>query len=399
MKHTGRFGNFGGCFVPEILIPPLEELEHYFYQYIKDKSFLSELDTLLKDYAGRPTPLYECKNLAANTKSRIFLKREDLLHGGAHKTNQVIAQALLCKKMGKKKLIAETGAGQHGVATAIAGALFSLPTKVYMGAQDVERQRLNVFRMQLLGAEVIAVNSGEKTLKDAVNEALKDWSHSFKDTHYLIGSVVGPHPFPTIVREFQRVIGKEAKEQIVKQLGALPHAVIACVGGGSNAMGIFSDFIDDKAVKLIGVEGGGEGIDKKHAATLCKGRLGILHGSLTKLMQDSDGQIKESHSVSAGLDYPAVGAEHTFLQDINRAQYVFATDSEAIDAFLQLSQKEGIIPAFESAHAVAHALKLAHKAKDSLNIIVNISGRGDKDMEVASRLLKEKVIPVKHVGV
>lgn len=400
MKHDGKFGRFGGCFVPEILVPPLEELEQHFYRHIDDPAFQSELSDLLENYAGRPTPLYLCKNLVADTRSRIYLKREDLLHGGAHKTNQVLAQALLTKKMGKKNIIAETGAGQHGVASAIVGALFSLKTRVYMGAKDVDRQRLNVFRMQLLGAQVIAVESGEQTLKDAVNEALKDWADSFADTHYIIGSVVGPHPFPTMVREFQRIIGREARAQILAQVGELPDAVIACVGGGSNAMGIFSDFVNDKDVRLIGVEGGGEGIfTNRHAATLHGGTEGILHGARTKLMQDDEGQVLESHSVSAGLDYPGVGPEHAHLQDIGRSEYVSATDDEALAAFLQLSQAEGIIPAFESAHALAHAIKMARESDDALTLIVNISGRGDKDMEVASRILAGHVQPVRRMGV
>lgn len=400
MQHSGKFGRFGGCFVPEILVPPLEELEQHFYRYVNDPSFNQELFDLLEFYAGRPTPLYRCRNLARNTKSRIFLKREDLLHGGAHKTNQVLAQALLTKKMGKSNIIAETGAGQHGVATAIVGALFSMKTRVYMGAKDVERQRLNVFRMQLLGAEVIAVQSGEQTLKDAVNEALKDWADSFADTHYIIGSVVGPHPFPTMVREFQRIIGREARAQILAQTGSLPDAVLACVGGGSNAMGIFADFVNDESVRLIGVEGGGEGIfTDRHAATLHGGTEGILHGARTKLMQDDDGQVLESHSISAGLDYPAVGPEHSYLQDIGRAEYVSATDEEALNAFTMLAQKEGIIPAFESAHAIAHAIKMAEESDEPLTLVVNVSGRGDKDMEVASKILAEKVRPVRRMGV
>lgn len=400
MRYHGKFGEYGGCFVPEILVPPLEELEEYFYRYIDDINFKHELDELLKNYAGRPTPLYECQNLIDRKYGRIFLKREDLLHGGAHKTNQVLAQALLTKKMGKKNIIAETGAGQHGVATAIVGALFGLNTRVYMGAKDVERQKLNVFRMQLLGAEVIAVLSGEQTLKDAVNEALKDWSHSFIDTHYIIGSVVGPHPFPTMVKEFQRVISKEAKAQILAKINQLPHAVIACVGGGSNSMGMFADFIDDKSVKLIGVEGGGKGLHTPyHAATLQGGRDGILHGAKTKLMQNEDGQVLESHSISAGLDYPGVGPEHAYLQSIDRAQYVAISDDEAMEAFLLLSQKEGIIPAFESAHALAYAVKMLKNSDKPLNVIVNISGRGDKDMEIASEILKDKVKPVKFLGV
>lgn len=400
MRNDGKFGRFGGCFVPEILVPPLEELEHYFNKYVHDPNFMNELGDLLETYAGRPTPLYRCRNLVSHTRSRIYLKREDLLHGGAHKTNQVLAQALLTKKMGKKKIIAETGAGQHGVASAIAGALFSFKTKIYMGAKDVERQRLNVFRMQLLGAEVIAVESGEQTLKDAVNEALKDWAESFADTHYMIGSVVGPHPFPTMVREFQRIIGKEARAQIIDQIGCLPDAVLACVGGGSNAMGIFSDFINDENVRLIGVEGGGEGLyTDRHAATLLAGTEGILHGAHTKLMQNDEGQVLESHSISAGLDYPAVGPEHAHLQDIGRAEYVAATDEEALDAFIALSQKEGIIPAFESSHALAHAIKMANLTDDPLTLIVNVSGRGDKDMEMASKILAHKVNPVKFMGV
>lgn len=400
MLHSGRFGRFGGCFVPEILVPPLEELERCFLHFHRDESFRAELEDLLTYYAGRPTPLYLCRNLVANTSSRIFLKREDLLHGGAHKTNQVLAQALLTQKMGKKNIIAETGAGQHGVASAIVGALFSLKTRVYMGAKDVERQRLNVFRMQLLGAEVIAVESGEQTLKDAVNEALKDWADSFADTHYIIGSVVGPHPFPTIVKEFQRVIGCEARAQILEQIGTLPDAVIACVGGGSNALGIFADFVSDEAVRLIGVEGGGEGIfSDHHAATLHGGTEGILHGARTKLMQDDDGQVLESYSISAGLDYPAVGPEHAHLQDIGRAEYVSATDQEALEAFTLLAKTEGIIPAFESAHALAHAIKMATQSDEPLTLIVNISGRGDKDMEVASQILHNQVLPVRRMGV
>lgn len=400
MKNNGRFGRFGGCYVPEILVPALEQLETYFYRAIDDSSFQNELTDLLKNYAGRPTPLFECRNLCADTKTRIFLKREDLLHGGAHKTNQVLAQGLLAQRMGKKYIIAETGAGQHGVASALMGALFSLKTRVYMGAKDVERQQLNVFRMQLLGAEVVAVESGERTLKDAVNEALKDWAESFPDTHYVIGSVVGPHPFPTMVREFQKIIGEEAKDQILAATGGLPDAVLACVGGGSNAMGMFTDFIKEKNVRLIGVEGGGEGIfTKHHAATLHGGTEGILHGSLTKLMQNDEGQIVESHSISAGLDYPGVGPEHAFLQDSGRAEYVSATDQEALDAFLRLSQKEGIIPAFESAHALAHAIKMAENCDEEQVLVVNISGRGDKDMGQASTLLKDKVSAVRRIGV
>ncbi|MCA9508293.1 MAG: tryptophan synthase subunit beta [Myxococcales bacterium] len=400
MKDNGRFGRFGGCYVPEILVPALEELEKYFYDALEDVGFQNELSVLLKHYAGRPTPLYECRNLCADTKTRIFLKREDLLHGGAHKTNQVIAQGLLTKKMGKKNIIAETGAGQHGVASALVGALFSLKTRVYMGAKDVERQKLNVFRMQLLGAEVIAVESGEQTLKDAVNEALKDWAKNFADTHYMIGSVVGPHPFPIMVREFQRIIGEETKDQMLAAIGRLPHAVLACVGGGSNAMGIFADFIPEKNVRLIGVEGGGEGIfSNHHAATLHGGTEGILHGAQTKIMQNDEGQVMESHSISAGLDYPAVGPEHAYLQDSGRAEYVSATDKEALDAFILLSQKEGIIPAFESAHALAHAIKMAQNSDEEQILVVNISGRGDKDMVQASQILGDHIGQVQKIGV
>lgn len=400
MKHSGYFGEFGGCFVPEILMPPLEDLEQHFENAMRDESFHKSLSALLKNYAGRPTPLYECKNLGAGTNTRIFLKREDLLHGGAHKTNQVLAQGLLTKRMGKSKIIAETGAGQHGVASALMGALFGFETRVYMGAKDVERQRLNVFRMQLLGAQVIAVESGEQTLKDAVNEALKDWAENFGDTHYVIGSVVGPHPFPTIVREFQRIIGAEAKSQILECTGRMPDAVIACVGGGSNAMGMFADFIPQESVRLIGVEGGGLGLTSgRHAATLFGGTVGILHGARTMLMQNEEGQVTESHSISAGLDYPGVGPEHSYLQSIGRAEYVAATDQEALAAFVSLAQKEGIIPAFESAHALAHAIKMARSTKEEQILIVNISGRGDKDMEVASELLASSVRPVQRFGV
>lgn len=400
MKTNGRFGRFGGCFVPEILVPALEELELEFYRAIEDRDFQNELSDLLHHYAGRPTPLYECRNLGKGTNTRIFLKREDLLHGGAHKTNQVLAQALLTRRMGKKKIIAETGAGQHGVASALAGALFGFQTRVYMGAKDVERQKLNVFRMQLLGAEVISVESGEQTLKDACNEALKDWALNFADTHYMIGSVVGPHPFPIMVREFQRIIGEEAKEQIRRATGRLPNTVLACVGGGSNAMGIFADFVDEKEVRLIGVEGGGKGIHSpEHAATLHGGMEGVLHGSLTKIMQNDQGQIVESHSISAGLDYPGVGPEHAYLQDIGRAEYVSATDDEALEAFSELAKTEGIIPALESAHALAHAIKMAQGTKQEQIIVVNISGRGDKDMAQVQPLLAHKLSTVKTIGV
>jgi tryptophan synthase beta chain len=387
MKLDGRFGDYGGAYVPEILVPALEALEAAFLEAQSDEGFRSELAELLAKYAGRPTPLTRCRNLGS-ANARIYLKREDLLHGGAHKTNQVLGQALLARRMGKSRIIAETGAGQHGVATALAGALFGLKTRIYMGAHDVERQRLNVFRMELMGAEVVPVTSGSRTLKDAINEALRDWAASFADTHYLLGTVAGPHPFPLMVREFQRVIGKEARAQVLEEEGRLPDAVIACVGGGSNAIGAFADFVADEGVRLIGVEAAGRGLDGvEHGATLLRGRPGILHGSETYVLQDADGQIAESWSVSAGLDYPAVGPEHAFLKDSGRADYVGATDREALDAFALLARKEGIICAFESAHALAHALKLAEAATEDTVLVVNLSGRGDKDMVQAQGLL------------
>ena len=382
MRLNGRFGRFGGCHVPEILLPALEQLEAAFLDAEEDPAFSAELNGLLANYAGRPTPLTRCRNLPGS----IFLKREDLLHGGAHKTNQVLGQGLLAKRMGKTRLIAETGAGQHGVATAIVGALLGFETVVYMGAEDVERQQLNVFRMQLMGAEVIPVESGARTLKDAINEALRDWSASFETTHYLLGTAAGPHPFPTMVREFQRVIGREARAQIIEQLGRLPKAVVACVGGGSNAIGLFADFIVDD-VRLIGVEAAGKGLDgDEHGATLLRGTPGILHGAETYVLQDADGQVTDTWSMSAGLDYPAVGPEHAHLKDSGRAQYVGATDAEALHAFEALAQKEGIICAFESAHALAHALKLAEGEPNSA-ILVGLSGRGDKDVSQAQALL------------
>jgi tryptophan synthase beta chain len=382
MRLNGRFGRFGGCFVPEILVPALEQLEGAFLDAQDDPAFASELNDLLANYAGRPTPLTRCRNLPGN----IFLKREDLLHGGAHKTNQVLGQGLLARRMGKTRLIAETGAGQHGVATAIVGALLGFETVIYMGAEDVERQQLNVFRMQLMGARVVSVESGGRTLKDAINEALRDWSATFADTHYLLGTAAGPHPFPIMVREFQRVIGREARAQIIEQLGRLPDAAVACVGGGSNAIGLFADFIDDD-VRLIGVEAAGKGLDgEDHGATLLRGTPGILHGAETYVLQDADGQIADTWSVSAGLDYPAVGPEHAHLKDSGRAQYVGATDAEALAAFRLLAEREGILCAFESAHALAHALKLAEQEPDSA-ILVGLSGRGDKDVAQAQALL------------
>jgi len=382
MRLNGRFGRFGGCFVPEILVPALEQLEASFLDARDDPGFATELNDLLANYAGRPTPLTRCRNLPGN----IYLKREDLLHGGAHKTNQVLGQGLLARRMGKTRLIAETGAGQHGVATAIVGALLGFETVVYMGAEDVARQQLNVFRMQLMGAEVIPVESGGRTLKDAINEALRDWSASFDTTHYLLGTAAGPHPFPTMVREFQRVIGREARVQIIEQIGRLPDAVVACVGGGSNAIGLFADFLADE-VRLIGVEAAGKGLGgDQHGATLLRGTPGILHGAETYVLQDEDGQIADTWSVSAGLDYPAVGPEHAHLKDSGRAEYVGARDHEALAAFKALAENEGILCAFESAHALAHALKLARSEPDSA-ILVGLSGRGDKDVAQAQKLL------------
>lgn len=386
MLSPGRFGAFGGAYVPEILVPALEALEEAFIEAQRDASFSDDLDRLLRTYAGRPTPLTLCRNLGGSTK--IYLKREDLLHGGAHKTNQVLAQALLAKRMGKTRLIAETGAGQHGVATAMAGALFGFQTTIYMGARDVARQQLNVFRMRLMGAEVVAVESGAQTLKDSINAALRDWAASFADSHYLLGTVAGPHPFPTMVREFQRIIGREARAQVLDAEGKLPNAVFACVGGGSNAIGMFADFLNDDDVDLIGVEPAGKGLaTSEHGATLLRGRPGVLHGAFTYLLQDEDGQVQETWSVSAGLDYPAVGPEHAHLRESGRVRYEAASDREALEAFAQLARSEGIICAFESAHAVAAALKQSEASDHARVVVVNLSGRGDKDMAQAQTLL------------
>ncbi len=381
------FGEFGGRYVPEVLIPPLEELEKA-YEELKDKEdFRRELDHYLRNYAGRPTPLYLAKNLSKELGVTIYLKREDLLHGGAHKINNTIGQALLAKHMGKERVIAETGAGQHGVATAMAAAMLGLKAEIYMGAEDYERQKMNVFRMQLLGAEVKPVESGSKTLKDAINEALRDWVESFEYTHYLIGSVVGPHPFPTIVRDFQSVIGRETRMQILEKEGRLPDAIVACVGGGSNAIGIFHPFLRDD-VKLVGVEAAGKGVESgKHSASLTAGSKGVLHGMLSYFLQDEDGMMLDTHSVAAGLDYPGVGPEHAYLRDMGRCEYVTITDAEALKAFRLLSRKEGIMPALESAHALAYAFKMAEEMdKDSI-IVVNLSGRGDKDIGIVREVL------------
>lgn len=383
------FGDFGGMYVSELLVPALEQLEQAFIDSQNDEAFLSEFNQLLESYAGRPTPLTLCRNLIKNPLAKVYLKREDLLHGGAHKTNQVLGQALLAKRMGKNEIIAETGAGQHGVATAIACSLLGLKCRVYMGAKDCERQQPNVFRMRLMGAEVIPVTAGSGTLKDAVNEALRDWSATYEKAHYLLGTAAGPHPFPTIVREFQKMIGEEAKAQLIKEEGCLPHYVIACVGGGSNAIGMFHDFVKEDGVNIIGVEAGGKGLDTdEHGATLTAGTKGLLHGNYSYIMQDSFGQILESYSVSAGLDYPSVGPEHAMLKDTGRATYVAATDEEALSAFQQLAKSEGIIPALESSHALAHAIKLAESVTEKTVILVNLSGRGDKDLAHVHSILQ-----------
>ncbi len=380
--ERGYFGEFGGKFVPETLMYALEQLEREYLKIKEDESFKSELGELLKEYAGRPTPLYFAKNLTDYVGgAKIYLKREDLLHTGAHKINNTLGQVLLTKRMGKRRVIAETGAGQHGVATATACALLGVECVVYMGEEDAERQELNVFRMELLGAEVRIVRSGSRTLKDAINEALRDWVTNVETTHYVIGSVVGPHPFPMIVRDFQRVIGDETKEQILEKEGRLPDAVVACVGGGSNAMGIFYPFIEDRDVRLVGVEAAGYGIETgKHAASLTGGDVGVLHGMKSYFLQDEEGQILTTHSISAGLDYPGVGPEHSWLKETGRAEYLSATDEEALEGFKLLSKTEGIIPALESAHAIIRAVDVARNLGKGGVVVVNLSGRGDKDM-------------------
>jgi tryptophan synthase beta chain len=368
-------------------MPALEELESAFNLHSNSPEFMAEFKHLLATWAGRPTPLYEAKNLSTKWGARIFLKREDLLHGGAHKTNNALGQALLAKAMGKKRLIAETGAGQHGVASAMVAALFGMPCEVYMGEHDIERQMPNVRRMQLLGAKVHAVKVGGRTLKEAINEALRDWISNLHDTYYLLGTAAGPHPYPTLVKFFQSVIGEEARAQCLAQSQILPDYVLACVGGGSNAIGIFAGFLDDSKVKLVGVEPGGKGVDtSEHGAVLCKGTPGVLHGMKSMLLQDGDGQVHETYSVAAGLDYPSVGPEHAYLKDLGRAQYVSVTDKEALDAFSELASNEGIIPALESSHAVAYAKKLAASEGCGKTILVNLSGRGDKDLEHIERL-------------
>ena len=388
----GRFGDFGGRYIPETLVPAIEELEENYLKFKDDKNFKKELEYYLKYYAGRPTPLYFAKNLTEKIGgAKIYLKREDLLHGGAHKINNTLGQALLAKKMKKKRIIAETGAGQHGVATAMACSCLGIKSEVYMGYKDTIRQKLNVFRMNLLGSEVHSVKSGSQTLKDAINEAIRDWITNVDTTYYLLGSVVGPHPYPVMVRDFQSIIGEEVKKQMKKINNKTPDTVIACVGGGSNAIGTFYPFLDS-SIEIIGVEAAGHGLKtNKHSATLSAGTKGVLHGMMTYLLQDNEGQIRETHSISAGLDYPGVGPEHSHLKDIGRVKYHSATDREVIDAFLLLTRTEGIIPALESAHAIAEVIKLAKKKPKSETIVVTLSGRGDKDVEVVEEYMKKHV--------
>ncbi len=387
-EAPGRFGRFGGRYVPETLIAALDQLERAYEEARRDLSFQRELDALLADFVGRPTPLYRARRLEAEAGGpAVYLKREDLNHTGAHKINNTLGQALLARRMGKRRIIAETGAGQHGVATATACALFNLDCVVYMGEKDVERQALNVYRMELLGAEVRPVGSGTRTLKDATNEAIRDWVTNVADTHYIIGSVVGPDPFPRIVRDFQSVIGIETRAQLLEIEGRLPAAVLASVGGGSNAMGIFYPFIPDETVALVGIEAAGEGLESgRHAASLAAGTPGVLHGALSYLLQDADGQVAPAHSVSAGLDYPGVGPEHSWLKDSGRAHYISVTDAEALDAFHRLSRLEGIIPALESAHAVAHLRRVAPDYRERGPLVVCLSGRGDKDVAHVARI-------------
>jgi len=381
LNNNGYFGQYGGKFVPEVLMSPLRELEESYLNAKEDRGFQAKLDYYFRIYAGRPTPLYFAKKLTDILGGpKIYLKREDLLHTGAHKINNTIGQILLAKRMGKKRIICETGAGQHGVATATAASLLGLDCIVYMGEKDVERQPLNVFKMELLGAKVVKVTSGTKTLKDAINEAIRDWITNVRDTFYVLGSVVGPHPYPMMIRDFQSVIGNEVKTQIIEAEGKLPDYLIACVGGGSNSIGLFSPFYHDDKVKFIGVEAGGIGV--KHSATLCYGTPGVLHGTFSYLLQTMDGQIKETHSIAPGLDYPGVGPEHSYYKDTNRAVYVTVTDKEALDAFYLLSKLEGIIPALEPAHAIAYIKKIAKKINKEAIVVINLSGRGDKDIGI-----------------
>ncbi|BAY46423.1 tryptophan synthase beta subunit [Scytonema sp. HK-05] len=390
----GRFGKFGGKYVPETLMPALSELEAAYAQYRNDPSFQEELQNLLKDYVGRSTPLYFAERLTAHyakpdgTGAQIYLKREDLNHTGAHKINNALGQVLLAKRMGKQRIIAETGAGQHGVATATVCARFGLQCVIYMGIHDMQRQALNVFRMKLMGAEVRPVEAGTGTLKDATSEAIRDWVTNVETTHYILGSVAGPHPYPMIVRDFHAVIGKETREQSQEKWGGIPDILLACVGGGSNAIGLFHEFVDESSVRLIGVEAAGEGVDtEKHAATLTLGRIGVLHGAMSYVLQDDDGQVVEAHSISAGLDYPGVGPEHSYLKELGRAEYYSVTDTEALEALQRLSQLEGIIPALETAHAIAYLEKLCPQLDGSPRIVINCSGRGDKDVQTVAKVL------------
>jgi tryptophan synthase beta chain len=391
LSTAHRFGPYGGRYVPETLVSALEELETAYGRYHDDPGFVAELRSLLADYAGRPTPLFRADRLSQRAGCRVYLKREDLAHTGAHKINNTLGQILLATRMGKRRIIAETGAGQHGVATATVAALFGLECHVYMGEEDIRRQELNVFRMKFLGAEVVPVTSGSGTLKDATNEAIRDWVANVGDTHYIIGSVVGPAPYPAMVRDFQAIIGRETRSQLLAKEGRLPDALVACVGAGSNAIGLFHDFVDDAAVRMVGVEAGGLGLESgKHGASLARGGAGILHGSYSYVLQDEDGQIQEAHSIAAGLDYPSVGPEHAFLKDSGRVEYTTATDQEALAAFQTLSQLEGIIPALESAHAIAFLLKEGHGFRESDVVVLGLSGRGDKAVYSVAGLLGMK---------
>jgi tryptophan synthase beta chain len=390
----GRFGRFGGKYVPETLMPALTELEQAFYQYRNDAAFQEEFQGLLKDYVGRPSPLYFAERLTEHyarpdgTGAQIYLKREDLNHTGAHKINNALGQVLLAKRMGKQRIIAETGAGQHGVATATVCARFGLQCIIYMGVHDMERQSLNVFRMRLMGAEVRPVASGTGTLKDATSEAIRDWVTNVETTHYILGSVAGPHPYPMIVRDFQAIIGQETRQQCLEKWGCLPDILLACIGGGSNAMGLFHEFVEESSVRMIGIEAGGEGVDsEKHAATLTRGRVGVLHGAMSYLLQDQDGQVIEPHSISAGLDYPGVGPEHSYLKDAGRAEYFSVTDQQALEGFQMLSRLEGIIPALETSHAIAFLDTLCPQLSGSPRIVINCSGRGDKDVQTVIKHL------------
>jgi tryptophan synthase beta chain len=391
----GRFGKFGGKYVPETLMPALLELEAAYYHHTQDPEFQHQLAGLMRDYVGRPSPLYFAERLTAHyarpdgTGAQIYLKREDLNHTGAHKINNALAQVLLAKRMGKQRVIAETGAGQHGVATATVCARFGLDCVIFMGVQDMERQSLNVFRMRLLGAEVRPVEAGTGTLKDATSEAIRDWVTNVETTHYILGSVAGPHPYPMLVRDFHAIIGVETRAQALEKWGGMPDILLACIGGGSNAMGLFHEFVQEQSVRLIGVEAAGEGVDTdKHAATLTKGRPGVLHGAMSYLLQDSDGQVTEAHSISAGLDYPGVGPEHSYLKDLGRAEYYSVTDAQALTAFQLLSQLEGIIPALETSHAIAYLETLCPQLTGSPKIVINCSGRGDKDVQTVAKVLK-----------